>query len=308
MSDEVKLDVYIQKKCPLCYSLSVRPVANEQNDFANHPKALIQSFDKSWVQLLECSHCGFAFCKEIPSHVDFFNQRYIGEFDPKIEQLNEFKNVILEDIFDIFKKNNKTTGRLLDIGCFAGIFLQLALKKGFKAEGIEVNPVMAKFASEKLNLKVINVKFDEFVSEDNAFDVITLIDVLEHLVDPRTMLEKCHKLLAPGGILLIKVPNYKPQKFKQKVANNLGISNQGFFGNFGHINQFSPRSLDHVAQEIGMKNISCFVSRSEMWSQSSILNRMKNLLRDVVFWFSKILADVTGINLGLNIIHVSKKL
>lgn len=307
MSEEIKLEVCIQKNCPLCRSLNVRPVKNEQNDFANHHKALIRAFDKSWVQLLECNNCGFAFCKEIPSHPDFFNQRYSGEFNPSVEETNEFKNIILEDIFDLLKKANKVRGRLLDIGSFAGIFLQLALKKGFSAEGIEVNPIMARHAQEKLNLKVFNGKFSEFQEAENSFDVITLIDVLEHLEEPRIMIEKCHKLLAPGGILLIKVPNYKPQKYKQNIANFFGISEQGIFGNFGHINQFSPRSLNHMCTEIGLKNLDCVVSRSETWPKTSFKYLLKNQLRECIYFISKTISNLTGINLGLNIIHISQK-
>ncbi len=307
MLESISSEVYIQKNCPLCSSNNVIPVKHEKNNFTHQISPLVNSFHKAWVTLLECKECGFGFCKEMPSHPDFFNQRYSSEFDPNIEGDNNFKHTILDELFYTLQKYQKEKGKILDIGSFAGVFIRDAQKRGYQAEGVEVNPNMARYTIEKLKLKVFNGKIQEFDGKENSFDIITLIDVLEHLPDPKIILEKCQHLLRPGGILIIKVPNYPAQKLKQKVANILGISAYGIFSDFGHINQFSQRSLNHVCEHLGFKNLECAIVSSEMWAPTSLKNRTKNIGRVLMYNLMKLICKTTNLNYGFNIIHFSQK-
>lgn len=299
-------DVILQNSCPLCGSKNLRQVKKEINSLASHKSPLVNAFDRTWVHLMQCQECSFAFCQEIPSHPDFFNQRYSVDYDPMLESQSDFKNVILEDIFRLLGKYGKPNGKLLDVGSFAGVFLQAAKVHGFEVEGVELNSKMARFSQEKLGLKVFNGKIHDF-SAETKFDVITLIDVLEHLYRPQEIIEKCTGLLKPGGLLVIKVPNYMPQRFKQAIANKLGTNSLGIFDNFSHINQFSPRALDKACMLLGLSIEECAVARSEMWPGSTIKNKFRNMMRNIFYELSRFITVVTGKNVGLNIIHISRK-
>ena len=97
--------------------------------------------------------------------------------------------------------------RLLDIGCGRGDFILAARRRGWDVVGVEQsqNPVMDMRA--QLALTVLT---PEALAEtpDASFDAVTLWHVLEHLPEPRTQLAQIHRLLRPGGQLVIEVPNY----------------------------------------------------------------------------------------------------
>lgn len=130
-----------------------------------------------------------------------------------------------------------------------------------------------------------------------------MIDVLEHLFRPREIVQRCHDLLKVGGVILIKVPNYKMQLRKQAIANIFGISKLGIFEPFAHINQYSPKALDILMKDIGMEPVECIVGLSENRHNAPI----KNFFRKFVFYFFEIFRKLTGINLGLNIYYIARK-
>ena len=94
---------------------------------------------------------------------------------------------------------------LLDIGCGAGDFLAMARKQGFKVYGLELSAPAAKLATEYYN---IQVDLQDIADDprEGFFDVVTLIGLLEHVIDPRDMLRHAHRLLSSNGILFIYTP------------------------------------------------------------------------------------------------------
>ncbi len=97
----------------------------------------------------------------------------------------------------------KAAGKnLLDIGCYTGLFLKLALKKGFTVLGVEPSYWAAQIGREKYGLKIINADIYE-AKIDRKFDTICMWDVLEHLPDPNLALNICHNMLSENGILAI---------------------------------------------------------------------------------------------------------
>lgn len=101
-----------------------------------------------------------------------------------------------------------TPGRVLDIGCGRGWLLQAFQKLGWEVQGTEFSETAAAFARDVLHLPVAigDLKSLEFPAAH--FDAITLWHVLEHVPDPQPLLAEAHRLLKPGGILFIGVPDF----------------------------------------------------------------------------------------------------
>jgi 2-polyprenyl-3-methyl-5-hydroxy-6-metoxy-1,4-benzoquinol methylase len=98
--------------------------------------------------------------------------------------------------------------RLLEVGCGTGDFLGFSREHGFNSVGTEPALEAVQRAMSK-GLTVHNMTLDDFVAQPEAaeFDVVVMINVLEHVPDAVRTLRQCRQVLAPGGILCVRVPN-----------------------------------------------------------------------------------------------------
>lgn len=97
-------------------------------------------------------------------------------------------------------------GRLLDVGCGNGNFIEFAQRAGWQAAGVDNDPVAVATARVR-GLNVVEGTLDLLDGESACYDRITLSHVLEHVFDPWDMLARCHRLLKPGGVLWLETPN-----------------------------------------------------------------------------------------------------
>ncbi len=103
---------------------------------------------------------------------------------------------------------DRAPGRLLDVGCGHGLLLDEARRRGYDVLGLELSARAVAYARDRLRLPVREVPLEALPSDqDGRWDVVVLADVLEHLEDPAAALERCHRLLAPGGALLLVTPD-----------------------------------------------------------------------------------------------------
>jgi 2-polyprenyl-3-methyl-5-hydroxy-6-metoxy-1,4-benzoquinol methylase len=158
-----------------------------------------------------------------------------------------------------------TSGRLLDVGCSTGLFLNEMRRYGqWELRGVETNAEAARYAREKFGLSVYAGPLDDAPLDAGAFDVITLWDVLEHLPDPGAALGRIRDLLAPHGCVLISVPN-------------LDSIDAGLFGPWWtgidpprHFSVFRRRDLARLFADRGLRieRIYCFYGRYTTFAAS----------------------------------------
>lgn len=98
-------------------------------------------------------------------------------------------------------------GRLLDVGCGTGKDLEPIKEMGWTVTAIEMSPVAASIARDRLGCEVLVGDFEEAALGDESFDVIRFSHNLEHLASPRKALAKAWRILRPNGLLWIEVPN-----------------------------------------------------------------------------------------------------
>lgn len=102
-------------------------------------------------------------------------------------------------------KDFKSEGRLLDIGAGTGEFLLAAKNRGWEVLGTEPSSQARELALKK----GITLKKEDFYFNSNTFDVITMWHVLEHVSDLHNQVKELKRMLRPGGLLIIAVPNYR---------------------------------------------------------------------------------------------------
>ncbi len=97
--------------------------------------------------------------------------------------------------------------RLLDFGCGAGAFLQRMHLLGWDVLGVDISAATVERIRKQLRLSAVAGDLDAAELASGSFDVVTMWQSLEHVHDPLHTLRRAHRLLAPGGRLVVSVPN-----------------------------------------------------------------------------------------------------
>ena len=151
-----------------------------------------------------CTGCSLVFVENIVTPEELNAHYSIPDGSYGLDN-TDCLNYYYEILRGLIESRCPQKGKILDIGCSAGWFLDVM--KGWECHGNEISTAYAKIAQERFGDRVVNSLFEDYPLRENYFDVITLQDVLDHLRDPIAMLEKCQAMLKPGGLIVIKVHN-----------------------------------------------------------------------------------------------------
>ncbi|MCK5346038.1 MAG: class I SAM-dependent methyltransferase, partial [Candidatus Heimdallarchaeota archaeon] len=100
------------------------------------------------------------------------------------------------------------TGKILDVGCSTGDFLEYIKGYGWDVYGCELSQHSSEFARKRLNCDIRCDEFEKSEFPSAFFDVVTMWDVIEHVIDPTTIINEALRILQPGGLLALITPNY----------------------------------------------------------------------------------------------------
>jgi SAM-dependent methyltransferase len=135
-------------------------------------------------------------------------------------------------------------GTLLDVGCAFGSMLEAARLSGYQAFGVEISPA-AEYARH-LGFDVFQGDLAKASFKPESFNVVTMIDVLEHIAEPIKALAQIRELLAKRGILFVVTPNISA--FSRRILNN-----QWFHFKEEHLCYYSPTSISVLFTSIGLQ-------------------------------------------------------
>lgn len=165
-----------------------------------------------------CATCDTLFVENLPSPEDlaviYTTDGYYGLPPDAMQRIVDENQRRLKII-----RHLKPNGKLLDIGCAHGLLLDQAAQEGYETFGVEPSSKNAEEATRKGHV-VFNGWLDEFAAQnvDKRFDIITCLDVIEHISNPKEFLSLAASLLARDGIMVVSTPNYSGV-----VAKLLGV-------------------------------------------------------------------------------------
>lgn len=195
--------------------------------------------------IAKCGKCTLVFVRnqvtteELAAH-------YASVTDDAYDDANvECLNYYYEKLGEIIRDRFPQPGKLLDIGCSRGWFLDVMT--GWERHGNEIATVYAATARERYGDSIVIGPFENYPMREGYFDVITLQDVFDHIRDPMPTLEKCYHLLRPGGLIVIKVHNISCLYAK--------LTGQNFYAVVPptHLFYYDGSTLDRVLSNNGFK-------------------------------------------------------
>jgi len=183
--------------------------------------------------VVECKRCGLFYVNPRPTQEEmgkFYPETYswketleTGSFLTKwVRKLEKgYRYHLLNDeVGKVVKFTGKNRGKVLDIGCGTGDRLDVFRNKGFETFGVETSE-SAGFAKKYLKLNVTQGDLFSAQFPDHFFDIVTLYNVLEHILDPLRVCEEIRRVLRHDGFLVIQVPNkesFQSRVFRQSWA------------------------------------------------------------------------------------------
>ena len=260
-----------EQRCPFCHANDHRPwwPRHEHREF----------------RVCQCQRCDLVYT--IPSlsasaMTQYYDAPYYGTGNVRF-------NVLFERLITWFRNRRArrlrryiSSGRVLDVGCGRGYVLAALREYGFQVQGIELSELAVQHAREVLGLNVTVGGFDPDQYPDQSFDAVIFWHVLEHLPDVAAALQGALRILKPGGMLVIAVPNLASWQARLTGSRWFHLDLPR------HYSHFSDRWLRHQLGELGLQirevNHFSFEQNPYGWIQS-LLNctgLRQNLLYDLL--------------------------
>jgi 2-polyprenyl-3-methyl-5-hydroxy-6-metoxy-1,4-benzoquinol methylase len=197
---------YHEVPCPLCGANNPKirfpatraaSVHNTSQYFCCTNSYLAQHGD-----IVECQACGMVYNNPQPDPEELL-AIYKNVEDPRYLQEKTGREYTFRKSLQQLHTFRQPPGKLFDIGCYTGTFLEVASNAGWDVSGFELSSWAAALARRSGFSKIYEGDLSQIPIEPNSLEVITLWDVIEHLHNPADLLEHASRFLKNGGILAL---------------------------------------------------------------------------------------------------------
>jgi SAM-dependent methyltransferase len=263
--------------------------------------------------VVRCSGCGLLFVNPQPTDTE------LAELYATHDQGDQWR--VHEDQFNGAVRRQieqlRRAGSVLDVGCGSGNFLRVMRDGGFSVTGIERSESGWEYAVGTHGLDVFHGSVEGFLKThtDRGFDVITLLNVFEHLKQPRATLTTLAKLSNQGGLLVMVVPDARLHELLATVRRFAGSSDPFWMKAEVqpivaidppfHLTCFEPRTLRLMVENCGFRVAKLanapVISNPQLWKRIS--KRMVAVLGN-----SLRIASLGRVVIGYSTILVAEKL
>jgi 2-polyprenyl-3-methyl-5-hydroxy-6-metoxy-1,4-benzoquinol methylase len=209
-------------------------------------------------QIAHCPACGFDVTSPQPGIEElgaYYPAGYYGDaaerrFPWLIEVLQ--KALYARRVRVVESVGGAGPGRVLDIGCGRGLLLAAFRQRGWQTQGTELSEPAARYARQVAGVTVEIGRVEEIGFPANQFDAVTMWHVLEHVHDPRVVLAEANRILKPGGVLLVGVPNFS------------GLEARFFRDKWFHLDV--PRHITHLTKAMLKSSLREHGFQDRRWS------------------------------------------
>ncbi len=260
--------------CPVC--------GHSQTSYLGTIDRFEPAFD-IWI----CSHCGSRFRNPVPHNPnEYYEEEYYSgkaEFSyiDEREQYRGFKHVYCSRLATI--SAHALSGKFLDVGCSFGGLVYCASSR-FESYGLDVSTHaiekgiewIAAFPPKKFPARLYRGSLEDLPVEqpfeEGSFSVITMIEVAEHLANPRSVFAEAARLLKPGGLLVVQTANFIGLQAEQQ-----GLNYHYFLP--GHLVYYTNTGLKQLLSQSGFSSFrEYFPVDFSLWAKLRKYAHGRNLL------------------------------
>ena len=220
----------IRIKCPACNS-----------------GATFFSFKKDGYAILQCTICGTMFVKNIPSAEvlsDIYNNS--GYYDLEKEPAERIRREARRRLKILNRWKSNCT--YFEIGCARGLQLDVAQKKGFTTYGIELSKENVMICQDKGHRVICGYLEDALdMKPMEGFQVISCLDVIEHVPDPISFLKLATSMLSEDGVFILSTPNYSG------IIAKVLKKKDPYMTPPEHLNFFSLQGIRNLCKQVGLR-------------------------------------------------------
>ena len=198
-----------------------------------------------------CPRCAARRVAALPSADELLREyevRYPRRFPPT--HIETERRAMMHSLLDRADRQ-ATPGRLLDVGCGGGHFMTDAAERGWRPVGSDLSRGACVTARQTTGAPVVQAEADALPFRTGAFDAVTLVNVLDHTTRPLAVVREAARVLRPGGLLVVRVPN---GAFHARWAGVLGRLGPGVRWRgwdaypILHVFAFGPRALRRLVE------------------------------------------------------------
>ncbi|MGH6933298.1 MAG: class I SAM-dependent methyltransferase [Dongiaceae bacterium] len=216
--------------------------------------------------IIECLECGFRHVAPLPSDDEierwYRDHHYSDSTRDRIDYYERDRDwwlIAFRDIYATIEQHVPSDWRnLIDVGCGTGIFLEVGSKQSWNVVGYEPNHVAAEHCRKK-NLTIVESSFPSGATNNvQAVDVIHMRNVLEHVTNPKALVQAAMDRLNPEGLLVVGVPNdYNPLQRAVRIVNDV---RPWWLAPPHHLNYFNFESLERFLLRSGLELVTRYTS------------------------------------------------
>lgn len=224
-------------------------------------KPLLLFLEKNTYRIYRCPVCGLGETDLKRNYLTFVKEFYSREYyegDPTRSAYADYeldKPLIARNMrkFLSFIRQHKPSGKLLDVGCAYGYFVELSAKSWYDSYGFDPSEFASGRAKELVGASRIQKgTIGEVSYGKNQFDIISLFDVFEHLNDPLSDMKKLASLLKPGGYVIISTGD------TDSLASRIMKRRWTFYIPPQHIFFFNKKNVSVLLSRAGLRPVAWY--------------------------------------------------
>lgn len=218
--------------------------------------------EASLSHLVRCASCGLVRVREMPTPdtvQKIYDENYYRNANSHVMGYENYEadmpNILktARRRLRLIERYRSAPGRLLDVGCALGFFLEAARQKGWDVTGIDISACAVAAAKKRLGSNVFCGQIQQMRFAEASFDVVTMWDVIEHTANPLQQLLECHRVLQDDGLLVLCTPD-----IGSRVAQVTGERWMGFKLADEHLYYFSRDTAQRMLNQAGFETLRAF--------------------------------------------------